>query len=142
MNTEPRLIDLAKETPVDARAPKLELKDKISVLMQEYATLRAEILVRIRIGFQLIAVAIAVVGLLLNANTVGPSKTILAFACGAVLLTAIYCIFDGTTRIAARLRELEQEVNGRAGEELLKWETKYALMRFGELRRKPYRPNR
>jgi hypothetical protein len=107
----------------------LTQKDRIQILLSEYATLRAELITRTGYGFQIAAVA-------LGAGVSGVSWIILQgvskvpFWAWLLVVAVVVCIglaifVNGRdlTRAAKRVAEIEQEVNSRAGEHLLIWET-------------------
>jgi hypothetical protein len=103
-----------------------EVSLKIEILLHEYDTLREEIMSRYSAQFQAIGVFGAVfVGLLaaiatgMNAH-VGYSLIVLSFF---IFLALFVWADNDITRAATRLIELEKEINGRAEERLLVWES-------------------
>ena len=102
---------------------------KVSILMAEYNTLRAEVLAARSYLAQAIgitsAVMIGVIGFSSSPNFLGPQWTPWALAAIAFTYlggTFISCEIS-TRRFTKRLREIEADVNKRAGERLLVWET-------------------
>jgi hypothetical protein len=106
--------------------------DKITILMHEYDTLRDELIQR-WVGAQTdISIGVLVlVGVLtvMFTSQVNLARSIILggiVTLGVIVfIYAMWLVFVDNQRAAARLREIEQEVNSRAGEELLKWETRW-----------------
>jgi protein-S-isoprenylcysteine O-methyltransferase Ste14 len=111
---------------------------KISIIMHEYDTLRNEILLKYSTSVQLITqtfvVLVALLGalvILLQATTILTTKTLfmtslsLTGAAAILVLISIVWLDYDTKRASGRLREIESQVNDRAGERLLLWETQY-----------------
>ena len=108
----------------------LEDKDRIAILMQEYATLRAEIIARTGFGFQLAGITAAALTWFVGQRLWDPALSPLppwALAALGIIVFVVVILFRVNKRdiwkAAARLREIEHEVNSRAGERLLIWET-------------------
>ena len=106
-----------------------DTNDKITILLHEYDSLRSEVVQRYIGAFQLGvggSTALAAFGawrLLVNDYT-----SIVLVALGFVVLAfVIWQMERDTRRIAAHLRLLEADINKRAGEQLLTWETHFAL---------------
>jgi hypothetical protein len=100
----------------------LETKDKIQILLQEYGGLRTEIIHRYNNIYQLITVG-AVVFVWAVSH---PPDSTLWFGFGASVVTISFFSWSlrlDTARAAERAREIEQEINELAGEELMAWET-------------------
>ena len=104
-------------------------RQKITILLAEYNTLRAEVMAArsafhqaIRIG---ITVLIALVGFALSKGIASHYWVIwlIASAVALLLLSLVYWNDVNTFKFTARLRELEAEINRRAGERLLIWES-------------------
>jgi hypothetical protein len=100
-------------------------KDRIQILLAEYGALKAEVLGRTSFGFQIAAVAFAAVTWFLQQPLTGKPWY---FWPGMVAVIASFCIAvfvnqRDLSRAAYRIKELEHEVNSRAGESLLVWET-------------------
>lgn len=99
-------------------------EEKVKILLQEYATLRSEILTRTTNLYQLIAI-----GAWLFVWTMGQSLSARFWVAlfTAVLIVSFFyrLISRDIDKAATRLRELEQDINFRAGEALLVWETRW-----------------
>lgn len=126
-NTPPDLLTLSD----------LSQKDRIQILLSEYSTLRSEILSRTGWGFQEFVVGFALVTWLLKSFLENPPwyfwgvLVVIAAAFGI----AIFINVRDLTRAAHRIKELEHEINSRAGEHLLIWETlSGVLTRMGIIR--------
>ncbi|HLN37954.1 MAG TPA: hypothetical protein VK337_09245 [Xanthobacteraceae bacterium] len=118
--------------------PTLGEDAKISIVMHEYDTLRNEILLKYSTSVQLITqtfvVLVALLGalvVLLQATTILTTKALfltslsLTGAATVLVLISIVWLDYDTKRASGRLREIESQVNDRAGERLLLWETQY-----------------
>lgn len=124
---------------------KLDHKDRIQILMSEYAGLRAEINSRTGYGFQITAIAAAAATWLLQQTYTDWRPWL-----GLVLILGALKIMWSVNgrdiwRAARRIRELEREINSRAGEHLLVWETLWGAARttlfksfFSKLEPSPY----
>jgi cardiolipin synthase (CMP-forming) len=103
--------------------------DHIEILFKEYDTLRKQVVSRISNWYQLAGAFAITVGWLLSRP---PSMGWLGPVAG---LTFAALVFGGTLArdihiCAARLQELEVEINKLAGAELLKWETHYGVAAY------------
>ena len=107
----------------------LSQKDRIQILLSEYSALRSEILSRTGFGFQLAAIATAVITYMLKETLQWYTIMFFAFSFGV----AIFVNIRDLTRAAYRVKELELEINSRAGEHLLIWETLSGLMTRAKL---------
>jgi hypothetical protein len=102
-------------------------QEQVQILMEEYKTLRAEIIQRMASSFQTWGVA--------GTASVAISGIVAAYSVpiGALLLIMFFLVIwlawrvvDYDTRLnAMRLRELETTINELAGTRLLVWETNY-----------------
>src|SRR4051812_32597228 len=102
---------------------------RIQVLLQEYTTLRAEVLSRYTAQFQAGGIAAII---LLSIITLAATTKIYAFLILIVLdlglfVVVILWIDVDIAKAARRLRRLEKQINFKAREELLKWESVYGL---------------
>jgi hypothetical protein len=108
--------------------PALERRDKILILLAEYNTLRTECQHRLTLFIQSTGIAITVVvGLVGVAITNAQFPALYYLGGGALLLYAVLvALIDiNVAQLAKRVVELEGQINGIAGERLLKWETEY-----------------
>ena len=104
---------------------------RVTVLLKEYDTLRAEILARIRSRYELLTVGLAGLGLLLARRH---SNAALLIGLGGLVL-GLHTYFGQTiSKINDRLADLEAEVNRRLGDELLLWESRHGSNSFIKLR--------
>lgn len=115
---------------LDSEPRKMEEKDKVAIILEEYRSLRTEVLQRNTVLNSILTVAgtvsAATVGIMVQYSAyVAVSITILV-----VLLLVAYAfwIIDyDSRRIGFRLRQIETEVNHRANDNLLRWETEHGL---------------
>jgi uncharacterized membrane protein len=107
--------------------------DKINIVLHEYDSLRDEIIQR-WVGTQTdISVGVLVIiGVLTAVFSSGRITSAQIIVLGGVIFVGILIFGYGmwqvdrdTRKAAQRLREIESEVNQRAGEEILKWETRW-----------------
>jgi hypothetical protein len=104
--------------------------DKITILMHEYDTLRDEIIQRNNALQQQNSIAAVVLfGTLTIAwsGNVGKYQSYILYGllalCFLIFIYGIWFAFRETDRVIVRLRQIEADVNQRAGETLLQWET-------------------
>ena len=102
--------------------------EKIAILLHEYDTLRNEILERHAslVAFYVILTLMVSYAITLlwrdRANISGRILLVLVVAIFAI----VTLVFNAdTVRAAKRIRQIETEVNARAGEVLLRWETEW-----------------
>lgn len=93
-------------------------KDKIQILLAEYNTLRNELIARTGYGFQIGAAIAAIVTWLLQWPFSAASFLGFLIVVGGTLIFARVNVRDWE-KAAAEVRELEHEINSRAGEHLL-----------------------
>ena len=94
---------------------------KIPVLMAEYNTLRSETTTRAGHGLQIAGFSITALSIWAAEETT--VKTWLALAAIIFLLLASgWFTFREISKANRRIRELERDINARAGEDLLVWE--------------------
>jgi hypothetical protein len=106
---------------------------RIKILLSEYMTLRAEILMRAGHSFVVsILGAAACVWLLLSLFQARSLMTWLALLAIALILgITSWLTMRDISKAAMRIREIERLVNEKAGEELLVWESKWGLEAVG-----------
>ena len=100
----------------------LKPEEKIRILLAEYTGLKSEVIARTGYGFQVGGFSVTALSLL--ASQPVNLKTGLVF--GAIVLLVlgtIIVILRDAWRAVDRIREIERDVNKRAGEDLLVWET-------------------
>jgi hypothetical protein len=110
------------EEPAQVTSDVLGTKDKIQILLAEYNTLRSEIITRGGTGFQIIAIAAGLLALLLQ------RQIDTRFVIGCIVLVAgtaafTWIITGNIGKLSRRITEIEKDINKRAGETLLSWET-------------------
>jgi ATP/ADP translocase len=100
------------------------VKDKIQVLLHEYAGLRTELIHRQNNAYQLVAV-VGALFVWLSSHAIDARFWItLALATPLVCLLG-WMLARDTYKAAKRIREIESQVNGFFGEELMVWETRW-----------------
>lgn len=101
-------------------------KDNIAVLMQEYNSLRSWVFSRVNNAYQLIGIGPAALAILLTVSQVSGALLIVALilAMAGFSLGLCLTVLD-VQQAGIRLLELEKEINRRAGQELLQWETRF-----------------
>jgi hypothetical protein len=119
---------------------KLSEKDKIQILLQEYSALRSELASNGSKQFQLVALAGVLVSLTLSRPI---DRTF--WVATLIGVVALFClgvmVIRQTQRLVRRTIELETEINRRAGEELLVWESRWGAVVTGFVfRRSPLPP--
>jgi hypothetical protein len=115
----------------------LSQKDRIQILLNEYNTLRSEIMARTGYGFQLLPLGGAVITWLIQTLlTIKATLSIFSvwfLGIAIFIISVVYimanCVNARDLKAAARrVKELEHEINSRAGEHLLIWETLSGLL--------------
>src|SRR6266849_5998233 len=112
-----------------SRVPSMDPSQKISVLLAEYNTLRAEVLAERSNVAQAIGLTVPVVmgliGLSFSSTLNLPKWIVLTIAlCAILYLCATFAWNEINTRkFTKQLRMLENKVNDLAGEPLLTWES-------------------
>lgn len=106
--------------------------DKITILLHEYDGLRGEMVQR-WIGMQQqisigVLVLLGVITVLFQNKIEHPRDYFLYGLLGIAVCIFIYAMWQvrrDTNKAAERVREIERDVNQRAGEDLLQWETRW-----------------
>jgi hypothetical protein len=114
----------------DAWGVAMEAKDKISIILEEYKSLRAEILQRTTMLNQTYAVAgtvaAGILGAMVQYRAISAGVAMIA-ALIALVVFATWLIDDAIRIVAFRLRQIESEINALAEHRLLVWETEYGM---------------
>jgi hypothetical protein len=121
------------------RSEKVSDKDKIQILLQEYNTLRSELVSNGSKQFQLVALAGVLVSLILGRPIEKGLWVATLVGVGALFCLGVMVIRH-TRRLVRRVIELETEINRRAGEELLVWESRWGAVVTGFVLRRPPLP--
>jgi hypothetical protein len=109
----------------------MEVGQKISILLAEYNTLRAEVMAARSNVAQaagiMSATLMAIFAFKYSTSMKGPPLLPWALLASAVIYFAILLTWNemNTRGFTSRLRELEEEIDKRAGERLMLWETDY-----------------
>jgi hypothetical protein len=111
-------------TKKDSERPTEQDKFKIQILLHEYDTLRAELIACGNKGFQILALGGALFVLVVSRSIdkrfwVALTAGLLGVSC------ASFAVMRDILKIAKRVRELERDINQRAGEEILTWESRF-----------------
>jgi hypothetical protein len=97
-------------------------KEKIQILLAEYASLRSEINARISSSYTVTGIGTALVIFVIQ-QPLGPAFWIGLFM---IVVGVMYCgrlLGYDATNAARRVRQIELDINNRVGERLLVWET-------------------
>ena len=100
----------------------MEEGQKIPILLAEYNSLRTETIIRTGHGFQIAGFSITALTIWAAEETTGKTWLALAAIIG-VLAAAGWFTLREITQATRRIREIERDINARAGEDLLVWET-------------------
>jgi hypothetical protein len=101
-------------------------KDRVFVLMQEYNSLRTEMIHRHNNIYQLYAVAGGLFVWLLSSRTMSMRYLIgLGVSIVAFVLILLWSLFLDMFNAAKRVKEIEAKVNELVGEKLLVWEKEW-----------------
>jgi hypothetical protein len=112
---------------------KFSVQEKVALLMEEYKSLRAEIVSRTGYGMQVWTIAAAATTWLIGQSDFA-WKHLFGFAAIAMILTWFTAInVRDIWKCAFRLKEIEHEVNSRVGFHLLVWERLYGAARMSFL---------
>jgi hypothetical protein len=103
---------------------KIEQKDRIQILLAEYGGLRSEIHARSSSIYQVATIAALILIWLLQ-QQIGMRLFLGATAAMLGLLLCAWALTRDLVRAALRIKQIESDINRRAGEELLVWETKW-----------------
>ena len=110
----------------------MEIKDRVSILLAEYSSLKAELAATRAAAMQALSIGVPAFSGLLALYLSGSSAGWAANASGiaALLVSFVLAWVAGINdhwarKICERLRDLEQAVNKIAGDTLLRWETEF-----------------
>lgn len=109
----------------EATPTELTDKDKVTIYLAEYTTLRNEVVARINTRWTFLGIAAAVMSVLISGKV--ENWILLILALSLTLLTLTYCLWQTwffILRCVKRIREIERAVNALAHEEILVWETR------------------
>jgi hypothetical protein len=120
------------ELPMTAN-PVMSTSDKVNSLLFEYNSLRSEIMQRNSVFNQYCVISVpASVAAVSVVTSAFPPLGIILFLVICCLLYVVFRIIEfDTLAAAARVRELEAQINEMAGERLLTWETDHGLNQVG-----------
>jgi hypothetical protein len=113
--------------------PVMSTSDKVNSLLFEYNSLRSEIMQRNSVFNQYCVISVpASVAAVSVVTSAVPLLGIILFLVICCLLYVVFRIIEfDTLAAAARVRELEAQINEMAGERLLTWETDHGLNKVG-----------
>ena len=115
------------------REIELTMHERILILLVEYNSLRDEVITKNNQGYNVAAIGMAALGVLLFQSVSWQSVLIFSFAIIVVVGASWWRISFDVERITRRIREIEVDVNDRAGEDLLVWENLWGAGRNGML---------
>lgn len=102
----------------------MEDKDKSTILLKEYDTLRAEVLKRLDHRFAFVSLFGAVGAYaFFVAKDLSQYQIVVLLSSGAGLMGVWWQLGNLIARCANRVAEIEKEINVMAGEHLLRWES-------------------
>jgi predicted lysophospholipase L1 biosynthesis ABC-type transport system permease subunit len=114
----------------------MEQAEKIGILLAEYGSLRSEIIARMNHGYQLLSVAIAGIAIISVFQQARWMLFAASFAIGVIFFIGSWLVWRDLRKLARRVQGIELDVNSRAGEHLLVWETLWrGLSWWGNRRR-------
>ena len=121
--------------------------EKIRILLAEHSTLRTEIIARIGHAYQMLGYALAAVVLLVAlSSTTGHAFWLMLGFILLIFAFGLWVYWRDLMKAAARIREIELDINDRAKEDLLVWENIWGSARdwiFGKERTsKPILPSK
>ena len=102
----------------------IDQKDKIQILLAEYSSLRSEISERVTSGYQLVAVGIAALAIIVGSTMSLRIQIGMTLGLAIILAVNSRLIMRDVSRSARRVIQLEADINQRAGEELLAFESR------------------
>ena len=105
-------------------SPEIDQKDKIQILLAEYSSLRSEISERVTSGYQLVAVGIAALAIIVGSAISFRIQIGMTIGLAIILAVNSRLIMRDVSRSARRVIQLEAEINRRASEELLAYESR------------------
>jgi ABC-type multidrug transport system fused ATPase/permease subunit len=106
------------------------VKERISILTTEYNSLRSDINARMSSMFQLSAFFVAVTALLFQ-NSSGQRIFVIGGLALLAYLVGLVLLFHDMVQAGRRVQQLEAEINKRASEKLLVWETELGGISHG-----------
>ena len=120
--------------------------DHVEVLFKEYDTLRTEIISRtnnaVQLGTAFAALGFGILTWSVSRSTIATFQGVVTLAGVMLALVVVYVILNqwlvqlDINNAAARLRELELQINQLCGAELLRWETHWGGAVTGPRRKK------
>jgi hypothetical protein len=96
--------------------------EKVRILLAEHTALRSEIIARMGHVYQVMAVLAAGTAILIGLKQLVPWFYPILVILVVLAVVAFWYVNRDIWKAAARLREIEIDVNDRAGEDLLVWE--------------------
>jgi cytochrome c biogenesis protein CcdA len=104
--------------------------ERIQVLLAEWNSLRAEIIARTTIGFQIVGIGFTGIGIVLLQNNIY-IKTICLIVGITILSIGTWFTARDLFKMNRRAKELERNINSRCGETLIEWETRFSSLSTG-----------
>jgi hypothetical protein len=115
------MSNLDEESPEDQPVAEFPPSERVRILLAEHSSLRAEIVARTGHGYQVTGFFIASLSILATSVF---SVRVFAYLFAVILIgiTSGWFVLRDIGKAAARIREIEIDVNDRVGEDLLIWE--------------------
>jgi ABC-type transport system involved in Fe-S cluster assembly fused permease/ATPase subunit len=105
-------------------------KEKISILAMEYSSLRSDVNARMSSMFQLSAVFFGVAALMFQ-QSFGVRVVVITALALVAFLIGLGLLWHDIVKAGRRVQQLEAEINRRASEKLLVWETELGGLSHG-----------
>jgi hypothetical protein len=100
-------------------------KEKVTIYLAEYSTLRSEVIARINTRWAVLGIGAGVISVLVSGKVESVGRLVLAFSLTCLALAfSWWQTWHYILRCVRRIREIERAVNHLAGEDLLVWETR------------------
>lgn len=106
-------------------ADKIGEKERIQILLSEYTSLRSEINTRMSSVYTVASITAAVVIWLLQREDADRALYLGLAASIAGLFICAWTLARDLVRAALRVKQIERDINRRAGEKLLVWESEW-----------------
>jgi hypothetical protein len=104
--------------------------EKVQVLIAEWNSIRAEIVARTTIGFQIVGIGFTGIGIVLLQQNLIVKFICLTIGVGILAFGSWFTVRD-LFKMHGRVKALEANINVRCGETLMEWETRFSSLSTG-----------